>query len=224
MKRTLLVIAISTVLAACSSGGSDSSSNTTPKPTTPSVKPADKNLVLNNVSKNNLNKFVLNGKTIDLVPNGISSGGFFINNGGNFAGDTLTKAISGKNYTETRFGILVPKNAEVVAFSQGSVTPLKDIPTAKANVQYLGDSVTYNIEKKDFESGKVKVDVNFGLKEIKVTKKGTKYNATMAGTIKGNQFVLDGGNGKGQFYGQKAAELSGVHKNKNLVTAFGAKK
>ncbi|MDG6882775.1 Transferrin binding protein-like solute binding protein [Phocoenobacter uteri] len=241
MKKTLLVIAISAFLTACGSGGGSSNSeanttentagnsvNTPAVSTVPAADKKDTSLILNDIAKSEINQFVLNGKTVNLMPQGMNPGGFFMNNGGNIFGDTLTKAVSGRKYTETRFGILVPDDADLVAFSQGTVTVLDDMPTANVETKYSGDFVNYDKNKKSFNNGTVDVGVNFALKNIKIDtfddQTGKKLGDTMTGSITGNQFTFDSGKGKGQFYGSQAAELSGIHKDGNVVTSFGAKK
>ncbi|MDP8099134.1 transferrin-binding protein-like solute binding protein [Pasteurella atlantica] len=240
MKKTLLVIAISTVLTACGSGGSGGSNSNNKvvdtKKDTQTTNPIVNNdttkkdttlkgVVLKDISKADINKFELNGKTIMLMPNGFNVARFLTNSGGSFNGDTLTKSVSGTKYAETRFGILAPDNADVIGFSQGKVTAVKDMPTKNAVVKYLGDFVVY--ENKEFETGTVDIDVNFGLKNIKIdafADGSDKVIKTAKGTISGNQFTVDSGKGKGQFYGSKAAELSGVYKDGDIVASFGAKK
>ncbi|MBR0573328.1 MULTISPECIES: hypothetical protein [Pasteurellaceae] len=181
MKKTLLVIAISTVLTACGSGGSGGSNSNNKvvdtKKDTQTTNPIVNNdttkkdttlkgVVLKDISKADINKFELNGKTIMLIPNGFNVARFLTNSGGSFNGDTLTKSVSGTKYAETRFGILAPKGADVVGFSQGKVTALSDMPTKNAVVKYLGDFVVY--ENKEFETGTVDIDVNFGLKILRL--------------------------------------------------------
>ncbi len=230
MKKVLLVIALSTVLTACgsSSGGSSHSGgidNNGGKNITPTIpnKDGNKNLVLNDVTKSDMNKLVLDGKTIELVPSFMRSKGFY-----RIQDRTSARAISGNKYKETRFGILVPDyNAKPVAISQGNVTSINDMPTQDIVVTYLGDFVGYNKDKKSFEEGEVKVDINFALKDMTINAfKNNERLGFMKGKVVGNQFTFgsEKGQGKGQFYGSQAAELSGYHEGKHSVISFGAKK
>ncbi len=224
MKKTLLVITLSTVLTACGSSGGSSNTgsvaNDTGKHITPIENPKE-NPVLKDVK--DMNKFTLNGKTIELIPSFIHSGGFYKTQDKNSA-----RNISGNKYKETRFGVLIPDyNEEPIAISQGNVTPVDNMPK-NIQVKYLGDFVNYSKNKKRFETGSIDVNVDFGTKEIEVdvfdNKHIEKYGDTMTGKVSGNQFTFDEGKGHGTFYGSQASELSGVHKSENSVTVFGAKK
>ncbi len=180
-----------------------------------------RNLVLEDGSKLNINKFELKGQTIDLIPDDWNKAGFFTNQDNN----SLIKSVSGNKYNETRFGILVPNNTNPIAFAQGNVTPINDMPTKNIIVEYLGDYVSYNQDLKEFDYGNISIDVNFGLKDMtlsSINEHGNKED--FKGVIIGNQFTFDNGRGKGQFYGSQASELSGTLQNEEGVTSFGAKK
>ncbi len=279
MKNTLLVVAISAALAACSSGShlpsvdsgkadtpnknqpsktgtdtskkdtskkdtskKDTSKKDTPKKDTPkkdtpkkdtpkkdNSKPSrtDKNIDAeqHNVQQNKLNKFVLDGKEIDLIPAGFNIGGIFTNNGGNINGDTLTKAVSGTKYKYARFGVLRPEGKDPVVFAQGVETAVNDIPK-EDGIEYKGDTITYDIGETNFEKGEFTAVANFNKHEFIVHPNNDKKK--LVAIIDKNSFIFknDKGEGKGigKFYGPQAAEMAGTYVDVSHTTAFGGKK
>ncbi|MDP8171684.1 transferrin-binding protein-like solute binding protein [Pasteurella skyensis] len=229
MKNKVLAITLFTILITngrgyAIGGESVSISNGTNHSSDVTNNSNERNIFLNNIPKEEINQFVLNGTEITLVPSNVSITGMIINNRGIFYGDTLTKAASGTKYSYFRFGILVPENSDMLGFSQGELTTLDDMPVSNTDVKYIGDFVNYDAGLQEFTRGDMDINVNFYNKTLTIEQSSEQLNKTMKGDITGNTFTFDSGKGKGQFYGSQAAEMGGVHKDHNTVTSFGAKK
>ncbi len=263
MKNTLLVIAISAALAACSSGSSHSTVNSGTKADTPNktqIANKGKDNAKNNPQKEDtndtaikltadvktgknesfseytptedLNKFVIDGKTITLAPGGISSGGFMkLNSTNGVNGDKVQRFISGTKYSQTKFGVLTKTGSDkIVAFSQG--TPASSLPE-EDGIKYKGDYIGYDHAKGLVGDGTLEMTVNFKTHTAKGSftedSNGFLGGELSGGTVNKNKLYLkDKAKGveiKAQFYGKGATELGGVYYHKNQYTAaFGAKK
>ncbi len=183
---------------------------------------AGKHLVLVDKPTQNINKFVLDGQEIDLIPNGFTVGGIHKQVGSSINGDTLDRAVSGTRYQVSRFGIIAPAGKDAFAFSQGMHTAVGDLPSGTA-VKYKGDYVAYSLKNKTFlNNGTFDATVNFADKTLKL-KPDHDDSDGLPAHITGNTFTFDDGKGKGRFYGSQAAELGGVYQDDQIV-AFGGKK
>ncbi|MDP8033442.1 transferrin-binding protein-like solute binding protein [Pasteurella atlantica] len=152
-------------------------------------------------------------------------------------GKVLQKVVSGLAYKYVRFGInddydpylgkpqKIPHTFGI--FVQGYVT--NNMPKT-GTVTYIGDA--YGASR-EFARGKSNIEVNFGNKTLKGTlSEWQDYDFIAEKTpvmifnakITGNQF--EGKNVKGNFFGNKAAEIGGVYYDPTRMegAVFGAKK
>lgn len=140
-------------------------------------------------------------------------------------GDDLPRIISGTKYT-SRFGLIGNGNSGI-AFSQGNATA--NMPVS-GTANYAGDYLGYNHVTNLVGKGTLQATVNFGSKSITITASNDdagSLGGIYVGDIEGNTFDVEGHNikGKGQFYGNNAAEFGGTFSNNNdYSAAFGAKK
>ncbi|MGY0399072.1 MAG: transferrin-binding protein-like solute binding protein [Ostreibacterium sp.] len=171
-------------------------------------------------SVSDINKVMLDGKTLTLIPAGLSAGGFLtILSPGGVNGDGVSRIVSGSRYSYNRFGLLMKTGQDTkIIFGQGM--PTTDMPTT-GQVKYAGDYVLYN-EK----TGKVDFTADFAKKTLaaKFDKDFDKTKVDYQANIIGNKFTNKDKEMQGHFYGPKAAELGGTITNGTNSAAFGAKK
>lgn len=251
MKNSALIIAISATLVACGSGSSGGTVAPTPAPTNntpttsqPATSEPTTNMGIKTVANkssgvhssqdsysanSDLNRFTIDGMTINLAPAGMQSSGFLqLQSATGVNGDNVQRFVSGTKYSQTRFGLLTKTGSDdVIAFSQGN--PTADMPvTGTAN--YAGDYIGIHHPTGNIGTGTVTATVDFAAKTINgvsSTDSNGVEGVTLAGQIRGNTFSAQGGplTAKGQFYGEGASELSGSYNNNGFYTAaFGAKK
>ncbi|MGY0399498.1 MAG: transferrin-binding protein-like solute binding protein [Ostreibacterium sp.] len=173
-------------------------------------------------SSDDINSIDFGAETIQLIPSGIASGGFFtLTSPNGLNGDGISRIVSGDNYSYSRFGLLYQAGQDTKdLFSQGM--PTTDMPTT-GQVKYAGDYVLTNET-----TGRVNLMADFASKTLtaqfddnfSTTK--DKYQAVIAG----NEFDSndDDNSMQGQFYGSQAAELAGTITDRTNNAAFGAKK
>ncbi|SUO94004.1 Slam-dependent surface lipoprotein [Suttonella ornithocola] len=163
-----------------------------------------------------LNQLIVDGQTIPLTYPGISAVSFISINGSN---------VSGNHMSYARYGTVNSANGPYI-FSQGQVTPAKEIPQTGI-ATYKGLSV-YVSKEREASTGSSEFNVDFGQKTLtgNIHIKDITDIALNA-NIQGNTFkgkTVEGVETQGSFYGPKAAELSGVYSNANqkISGAYGA--
>lgn len=255
-KNTLLVLALTSVLVACGSSSSQGSTPPKDKPhagntggentgggntgngSTDNGVAEVEGIVLTGddgepmlyygVKSDNLNSITIKGVTMNLLPEGYTDNGFYVEKFGSGEGK---KIVSGNKYKYTRFGVndcdyCGDEDTEFGVFAQGKVT--KDMPTT-GQATYAGDAIGgFAAEGGEFSTGTSYVRVNFGNKEV-VGKLGQWKNPHMPtlnfnAKISGSKFVGTGV--KGGFFGPQAAEMGGAvntkHKGVETGATFGA--
>lgn len=194
-----------------------------------------------NVKSNSLNNIVVNGKSVDLVPAGLS-GRWIVTSDS----QAERQVYTGLSYT--RFGLYTDKSQsqsgtyDINLFAHGQLTEASKVPTT-GTATYMGYAIYADDKTSDMDAlklqngwarGDAKFDVNYGEKTIsgQISSPEKHFNAVdLKGTIAGNGF-----NGthndvqmSGHFFGANAEELGGTfHKGTkdkpDFLGAFGAKK
>ncbi|WP_303065269.1 Slam-dependent surface lipoprotein [Alysiella sp.] len=245
--KTVSFLMLSAMLAACGSGGSKgalttTSTNTRPVPTVPtptnvtydghavvvSSNLGKQSMAINNLSGKALNQITLNGKVMNLVPSGNTTGGWLKVDTHTVKKDVymgLQHTVFGR-YSEDG-GV---DNTVVV---NGQVTPLDKIPNANT-VTYNGNALYMYGNSGKVWLGTAKFDVNFATKQLEgqIQEPGGNFtDVDLKATISGNTFKGDhnGTTTQGHFYGPNAEEMGGVYykgtkDNPEYLGAFGAKK
>ncbi|EGY51505.1 hypothetical protein HMPREF9371_2230 [Neisseria shayeganii 871] len=174
------------------------------------------------IISSNLNEITLNGKTIQILPNGLPAEK-------NIAispredGDTSPEI---SNLTYTVWGGLRQDEggqAKLYLFAHGQAT--ERMPMT-GTAQYKGNHWIYDITLDDW-GGNAEFAVNFGDKTLDGTLQTSKKPIHLKATISGNTFSGEhnGVHTNGGFYGPDAAELSGVYSKPDQFSgAFGAEK
>lgn len=232
MKVFYCVIPALAVLTACSSGGSSTSltniQTTTPRPapTTPTVNTQIQGTAIainngvagsntNTVATSDINKVIINGKTIDFIPAGFSTSQI------NMTSSNINRV--GGALDSMRYGYIKDGNATPQLFVQGLAT--NNMPTSSV-ARYAGHAV--NVNNGAVSTAPANFTVDFGRKTVNGTI-GTRDAINLSGTITGNSFrgtTTDGYSTQGQFYGDNASELGGAYRNTagTVSGAYGAKK
>ncbi len=231
IKNILLAIAISGILTACGSSSSQGTASSDVRGDALVFKKEayDSHKHFKN-KEMGLNKLVIEGKEVTLLPEDHNEGFY------EHSDENTYKAISGKEYKYTRFGIYKDGNGEhnySKLFAIGVRT--KDMPTS-GGVTYKGDAVlSYqltmldenNVEAGNFltaEHGKSLLEVNFADKTVKGTLSDWEHSPEVISfnaKINGTKIESDKVNGR--FFGPNAAEASGVYRDEHTHTfaAFG---
>ncbi|MDO4693455.1 MAG: Slam-dependent surface lipoprotein [Eikenella sp.] len=173
---------------------------------------------------NDINQITIAGRTIELIPQGISVGAFLSINDLN--GDKIHRTIGG-NLANARWGYLkLPNQTEGYLFAHGK--PTEQMPTANGIVKYSGLSLHRGQSPSTAVQGTAKFDVNFANKTLTGTVSPTGVAPiNLQATISGNTFAgeRNGVQTNGGFYGPNAAEMAGVYRQQGQFSgAFGAKK
>ena len=182
----------------------------------------------------NLNVLNVEGKSIDIVPAGMSSYEVLDIDSGN-----VTRLISGTKYKNVRWGLIDQeslKNRYLLAYGVNSTT---NMPTT-GQATYVGKGVhTYASNGKLVDSYKLsnaKFNVNFADKSLEGTitpadneSFGNVNEVKLSAKIDGNQFTgktAEGTEAAGRFYGYDANELAGHYVNPQTIQlgVFGAQK
>lgn len=184
---------------------------------------ANANVAINTTSE--LNKITLNGKTIDIIPTGISSGA-----GLNHLKDSNNERVVGQG-ADMRYGYIKTGNETPHLFAQGKAST--NTPQS-GKATYRGNAVNVALTEKNgrptgtaVTSHSANFEVDFGSKLI-TGKIHTPTSIDLAGRINGNTFAgqQKGMTMQGYFYGDKASELGGTYRSADSTVsgAFGAKK
>ncbi|XXQ67448.1 transferrin-binding protein-like solute binding protein [Neisseriaceae bacterium B1] len=192
-----------------------------------------------NTSSNNLNTIVIDGKTINLVPHGLS-GKWVITQ------DSKERRLINTSLNYTRFGVYADDShhgiRDINVIAHGQITDSNKIPTI-GKATYVGDAVysdvytnnNFVLKKQDgWAKGHAVVDVDYGTKNVSatITSPDRHFPATnLKGQISGNKFsgTFDGYKMDGHFFGPNAEEVGGTFYkgtaiNPDVIGSFGAKK
>ncbi|MCG7657047.1 transferrin-binding protein-like solute binding protein [Wielerella bovis] len=200
-----------------------------------------------NISGNNLNTVIIDGKTVTLVPLNISDK--WIN-----TKDLQEKRLINASLSYTRFGVYTQNKDQDIhginLIAHGQITDTSKVPTT-GKATYIGEAVygdtytTNNLdvtnkinpvlkEQNGWAKGQAVVEVDYGTKNVaaSITSLNRHFPAVnLKGTISGNTFsgTYDNYKMNGRFFGPNAEEVGGTfHKgtpnNPESMGAFGAKK
>lgn len=190
-----------------------------------------------NHEKGNINKLIVNGYELDLLPAQKNKNGATISKNGNKTlnvGHALTYAKHG-NYMDNANG-----QATSIVFYQGQITPTSKIPTA-GSATYKGIAIHSYLNAQTAQGNgsveaKSEFNVNFDKKTIsgKITPNDKNYQQiNLQGKIAENKIIGNDLNGyrtmEGNFFGPNAEEISGrydiIEPGKQFINGtFGAKK
>ncbi|WP_084224343.1 transferrin-binding protein-like solute binding protein [Stenoxybacter acetivorans] len=176
-------------------------------------------------SPDNTNKdiLVVDGKRIQLVYPGISTGKFVIAN----------DVVVGMNLSYARYGAYLGGKGTYL-YAQGEGTPDKNMPIS-GTAKYAGIAYVKGVNY-DTADATANFTVDFGKKAISGTianivdiNKKPADNIELSGVINGHQFYGNSSKGTttaGDFFGPNANEIAGtfVNTNEGFGGAFGAKK
>lgn len=235
-----LLSATMLALSACSGGGGGGSpiAVASTSPATPTVSATTDSSIQGNIraltaqgqaranttttATTAVNKLVIDGKTIDFIPQGVTSNSITItaNNQARIGGSS--------NLTYTRYGYVKEgANGTPYLFAQGQVTAA--MPTTGTAV-YTGNAthVVSDANTPRITQHNARFNVDYGKKTVT----GTIFAPTQVdlnATISGNKFSgtsTQGYRTDGHFYGNNAAELGGTYSNASgtISGAYGAKK
>lgn len=171
-----------------------------------------------------INKVIINGKTVDFIPQGFNTGTI------NMVSGNMTRVGSGNSLTHSRYGYLVENAGTPHLFSQGNVTANAQMPNS-GTATYTGNAVhiTVSQDGKNIRSTTptANFNVDFGAKTL-TGQINTAQRVELSGTIRSNTFsgTKNGVTTNGYFFGDRAAELGGTYKNADgtVSGAYGAKK
>lgn len=247
-KCILLTAVVSSLLTACGSSSSqgtvDTGSTTSTTSSVATVKSdamigyENDSLVVSTADNtgDDLNSINIEGVDISLIPNGISSNGFYEEET-----SSSYKLVSGNKYNYLRFGIYTADdlNNESTGtdddifgvFAQGFAT--ENMPTSGTAV-YKGDAIAATENTIFWTKGVANINVDFGsAKSVSGTLSGWEDTAmdsiNFDADIRGSRFSSIGSTMvNGQFYGADAAEIGGVittsQDGEAVAAAFGATK
>lgn len=180
-------------------------------------------------SSGDINRLIVNGKTVEIIPEGMSNTQNIDMKDVNYNGNKITRVGSAAALKSARYGYLKDgDNGTPVLFAHGNTST--SIPTAGV-FTYTGNAVNVALSK-DGKSTTVSTHSATFRADF-----DTKYLSGQISTIapikfvtkiNGNQF--EGANSgyiaSGHFYGDKAGELAGVYRSADgtVSGAFGATK
>jgi hypothetical protein len=242
MKTRLLTLSLITLgLAACGSGGhsfpgdnNPNTPNTPPRPTTAlrtgSILKIDPNSYrfitaeAAHFSGDNINTITVEGKTIQIVPEGTPVQTIIpIDTGG--------KRLVNNTLLHTRFGYVHDSNTtNGYMVAQGYGTLARDLPSGTASYEGYAVHADTTDPSNGLVSGSARFDVDFANHKINgtITPNGKSSIALDNGQLAGASFngrSTSGAIFTGQFNGPNAEELSGTyHKAGEYSGAFGASK
>lgn len=241
-KKTVLFLALSLSLAACSSSGSRNPANPTSSEFGPITNPiaVDASKTYNGIlfkaddeggnrmkaevlplSSQDRNEIVVDGKTITLIPAHLSAGKFLHLD---HSYDGFRRKVSGDFLSYSRFGYVENSNEDPRFFSLGAIT--MNMPTT-GTAKYEGKIAETGAHKTDdnyywsHTQGTFTADVDFAAKTISANLinlgKGENETRGFTAKINGAEFLSTSGSGgikgvAGKFYGDNAAEIGGVYR------------
>ncbi|WP_265470093.1 transferrin-binding protein-like solute binding protein [Haemophilus parainfluenzae] len=199
------------------------------------------------LSTDDINVLNINGKRIDIAPEGVNPGYTYSNKDGEIRLSTGA-FVNGVVFQDSmQNGIYQSqKDGKTYVYIQGELTPTDNIPKS-GTARYLGMS-SYHVDNRTLHEGSIDVDVavdkpprfnvmgvdmtaNFEDKTVKGrllhTAALNNVQAELEGTISGNQFSGTKNDTKlqGAFFGENANEMGGVYINEKegFSGAFSAK-
>ncbi len=229
-KNILLTIMVSGILTACGSSSSQGTVDTTSSDIRGDALLFKKETYDSRKHFKNpgmgLNKLVIEGKEVTLLPEDHNEG-FYEHSDDD---KHIYKAISGKEYKYTRFGIYKDGYGEdnySKLFAIGVRT--KDMPTSGSAI-YKGDAVLshqFALDDGNFltaEHGKSLLEVNFAEKMVEGTLSNWEHSQDVISfnaNINGTKIESDKVNGR--FFGPNAAEAAGVYRDEanHTFASFG---
>lgn len=241
-KKTMLFLALSLSLAACSGSGSRNPANPTSSAFGPINTPvavdaskkyngillkadeqSDKSMkseVLS-LSSQDRNEIVVDGKSIALIPPHLSAGKFLHLD---HSYDGFRRKVSGNFLSYSRFGYVENKNEDPRFFSLGAITmnmPTTDTAKYEGKIAESGGHKTDDNYYWSHTQGTFTADVDFAAKTISANLinlgKGENETRGFTAKINGAEFLGTSGSGgiqgvAGKFYGDNAAEIGGVYR------------
>ena len=199
------------------------------------------------LSTDDINVLNINGKRIDIAPEGVNPGYTYLDKDGEIRLSTGA-FVNGKIFQGSmQNGIYQSqKDGKTYVYIQGELTPTDNIPKS-GTARYLGMS-SYHVDNRTLREGSIDIDVavdkpprfnvmgvdmtaNFEDKTVKGrllhTAALNNVQAELEGTISGNQFSGTKNDTKlqGAFFGKNANEMGGVYINEKegFSGAFSAK-
>lgn len=199
------------------------------------------------LSTDDINVLNINGKRIDIAPEGVNPGYTYLEKDGEIRLSTGA-FVNGKIFQGSmQNGIYQSqKDGKTYVYIQGELTPTDNIPKS-GTARYLGMS-SYHVDNRTLREGSIDIDVavdkpprfnvmgvdmtaNFEDKTVKGrllhTAALNNVQAELEGTISGNQFSGTKNDTKlqGAFFGENANEMGGVYINEKegFSGAFSAK-
>ena len=199
------------------------------------------------LSTDDINVLNINGKRIDIAPEGVNPGYTYLEKDGEIRLSTGA-FVNGKIFQGSmQNGIYQSqKDGKTYVYIQGELTPTDNIPK-RGTVSYFGLS-SYHVDNRTLREGSIDIDVavdkpprfnvmgvdmtaNFEDKTVKGrllhTAALNNVQAELEGTISGNQFSGTKNDTKlqGAFFGENANEMGGVYINEKegFSGAFSAK-
>ena len=199
------------------------------------------------LSTDDINVLNINGKRIDIAPEGVNPGYTYLEKDGEIRLSTGA-FVNGKIFQGSmQNGIYQSqKDGKTYVYIQGELTPTDNIPKS-GTVSYFGLS-SYHVDNRTLRESSIDIDVavdkpprfnvmgvdmtaNFEDKTVKGrllhTAALNNVQAELEGTISGNQFSGTKNDTKlqGAFFGEKANEMGGVYINEKegFSGAFSAK-
>lgn len=187
------------------------------------------------LSTDDINVLNINGKRIDIAPEGVNPGYTYLDKDGEIRLSTGA-FVNGKIFQGSmQNGIYQSqKDGKTYVYIQGELTPTDNIPKS-GTARYLGMS-SYHVDNRTLREGSIDIDVavdkpprfnvmgvdmtaNFEDKTVKGrllhTAALNNVQAELEGTISGNQFSGTKNDTKlqGAFFGENANEMGGVYIN-----------
>ena len=200
------------------------------------------------LSTDDINVLNINGKRIDIAPEGVNPGYTYLDKDGEIRLSTGA-FVNGKIFQGSmQNGIYQSqKDGKTYVYIQGELTPTDNIPKS-GTARYLGMS-SYHVDNRTLREGSIDIDVavdkpprfnvmgvdmtaNFEDKTVKGrllhTAALNNVQAELEGTISGNQFSGTKNDTKlqGAFFGENANEMGGVYINEKegFSGAFSARR
>ena len=183
-----------------------------------------------------VNKLIVEGKAIDIIPGNLSSGKYILTDAKN-----EIRLVGGRQ--NIRWGYVgSSQTTEHYVVAQGTyATSKSDMDKMAGVIQYSGyaahlyNTVPRNPGVDKVVPGKVDINVDFGTKKLAgkiVATDNYQFGAdsvvNLSADVKGNKFEgsLNGTSTEGAFYGKDAAELTGYYVNpdKKYLGVYGASK
>ena len=187
------------------------------------------------LSTDDINVLNINGKRIDIAPEGVNPGYTYLDKDGEIRLSTGA-FVNGVVFQDSmQNGIYQSqKDGKTYVYIQGELTPTDNIPKS-GTARYLGMS-SYHVDNRTLREGSINIDVavdkpprfnvmgvdmtaNFEDKTVKGrllhTAALNNVQAELEGTISGNQFSGTKNDTKlqGAFFGENANEMGGVYIN-----------